>query len=308
MVLESPYSEKPLNKTNSSLSPQALARLSNLQLLARRVVEGFITGLHQSPYHGFSVEFAEHRPYMPGDSIRHIDWKVYARTDRYVIKRFEEETNLKGYLLLDRSASMAFTSTDFTKLQYGIHLCAALSYLMLEQRDAVGLALFDDQLRTLLPPRSVRSYLSQILKELDSTEPSGQTGVAEALHRVAERMKRRGLIVLVSDLIDEPQEIISGLKHFRYDGHEVIVFQILDPLEMSFAFPRDARFRDLETDERIVSQPWHLRQAYQKEMNRFLDELKAGCRENGVDYALFETSQPYDFALMEYLNKRKRLY
>jgi uncharacterized protein (DUF58 family) len=297
-----------LPEDKTLLSPQSLARLSNLQLLARRVVEGFITGLHQSPYHGFSVEFAEHRPYMPGDSIRHIDWRVYGRTDRYVIKRYEEETNLKGYILLDRSASMAFSSTGITKLLYGVQLSAALAHLMIEQRDAVGLALFDAELRKLVPPRSVRSYLTVLLKELNRTEPAGITGISEALHRVAERMKRRGLIILISDLLDDPEKIISGLKHFRYDGHEVIVLQVLDPLEMSFAFGRDARFRDLETDERIVSQPWHLRDAYQKEMLRFLDTLKSGCRENGVDYALFETRQPYDLALMEYLNKRKRLY
>jgi uncharacterized protein (DUF58 family) len=285
-----------------------LARIANLQLKARRVVEGFITGLHQSPYHGFSVEFAEHRPYLPGDPIRHIDWKVYARTDRYVLKRFQEETNLKGYILLDTSASMAFTSQDFTKLQYGQHLAAALGYLMLEQRDAVGLVLFDDGVRRLLPPRSVKSYLSVILGELDATRPSGKTGISQALHRVAERMKRRGLVILISDLLDEPDQILSGLKHFRYDGHEVLVLQILDPLEMSFAFPQDARFRDMETNDTMVTQPWHLRQAYQKEMNHFLDQIKSGCRENGADYALFSTGQPYDFALMEYLNKRKRLY
>ncbi|TKJ39692.1 DUF58 domain-containing protein [candidate division LCP-89 bacterium B3_LCP] len=290
------------------LKPQELARLSNLQLLARRVVEGFITGLHQSPYHGFSVEFAEHRPYLPGDSIRNIDWKVYARTDRFVIKRFEEETNLKGYILLDSSASMAFGSGSLSKLQYGIQLTAALSHLMIEQRDAVGLAIFDQKIKRLLPPRSVRSYLSQIFSELVNLEPSGKTGIAETLHRVAERMQRRGLVILISDLLDEPEEIISGLRHFRYDGHEVIVLQVIDPLERSFAFPRDARFRDLETDERIISQPWHLKDAYQKEMKGFLDELKSGCRENRVDYALFDTSQPFDFALMEYLNKRKRLY
>lgn len=285
-----------------------MARLANLQLLARTVVEGFITGLHQSPYHGFSVEFSEHRPYLPGDPIRHIDWKVYARTDRYVIKRFQEETNLKSYILLDTSASMAFASSGFNKLSYGTHLAAALAYLMIEQRDAVGLALFDDQVRKLLPPRSVRSYLSLILKELEQAAPSGRTGVAEALHRIAERMKRRGLIILISDLLDDPSGIISGLKHFRHDGHEVLVLQVLDPFELSFAFPQDARFRDLETDERIVSQPWHLRRAYQTEMRKFLDGIKAGCRENGVDYNLFETRQPYDLALMEYLTKRKRLY
>jgi uncharacterized protein (DUF58 family) len=297
-----------LNGTSTHLTPQALARLSNLQLLARQVVEGFIAGLHHSPYHGFSAEFSEHRAYLPGDPIRNIDWKVYARTDRYVIKRFQEETNLKCYILLDTSASMAFRSADITKLAYGIQLTAALSYLMIEQRDAVGLTLFDDQIRRLIPPRSVRSYLSQILRELEGTYSSGQTGVAEALHRMADRIKRRGLIILVSDLLDETDGIINGLKHFRHDGHEVIVIQVLDPFELSFAFPRDARFRDLETDEKIISQPWHLRAAYQKEMGLFLDGIKRGCRENGVDYALFETRQSYDFALMEYLNKRKKLY
>jgi uncharacterized protein (DUF58 family) len=297
-----------MKNSESTLSPQALARIANLQLVARRVVEGFITGLHQSPYHGFSVEFAEHRPYLPGDPIRHIDWKVYARTDRYVLKRFQEETNLKSYILLDTSASMGFTSSNFTKLQYGVHLAAALAFLMIEQRDAVGLALFDDQLRRLLPPKSVRSYLNLILTELGSTAPSGKTGVGQALHRVAERMKRRGLVILISDLLDEPDQIISGLKHFRWDGHEVIVLQVLDPLEMSFAFPRDARFHDLETDETIITQPWHLRQAYQKEMQNFLDNLKSGCRENGVEYALFDTRRAYDFALVEYLNKRKKLF
>ncbi len=293
---------------NDILSPQALARISNLALLARRVVEGFITGLHRSPYHGFSVEFAEHRPYMPGDPIRHLDWKVWARTDRTVIKRFQEETNLKGYILLDTSASMAFTSGNLTKLRYGVSLAAALAYLMIEQRDAVGLGLFDDHLRKLLPPRSVRSYLNIIFKELSTATPSGRTRVAETLHRIAERMKRKGLVILISDLLDEPEEIIAGLKHFRYDGHEVIVLQVLDPLERTFAFRRDARFRDLETDERMISQPWHLQQAYSRVMGNFLDQLKSGCRENSVDYALFDTGEPYDYALMEYLNKRKRLY
>jgi uncharacterized protein (DUF58 family) len=290
------------------LSPQALARLSNLQVLARRVVEGFLTGLHKSPYHGFSVEFAEHRPYMPGDPIRHLDWKVWARTDRYVIKRFQEETNLKSYILLDTSASMKFSSNQFNKLQYAVALSAALAYLMIEQRDAVGLVQFDNRIRRLIPPRSVRSYLSVILKELEQIQPSGTTRVEDTLHRVAERMKRRGLVILISDLLDEPENIISGLKHFRYDGHEVIVMQILDPLEMSFAFPRDARFRDLETDERMISQPWHLKRAYQEEMNNFLNAVKRGCRDNDVDYVLFNTHQPYDLALMEYLNKRKKLY
>lgn len=290
------------------LSPQSLARISNLQLLARHVVEGFITGLHKSPYHGFSVEFAEHRAYMPGDPIRHIDWKVWARTDRYVIKRFQEETNLKSYILLDCSASMSFTSQSLTKLQYGTALSAALAYLMIEQRDAAGLVLFDEKVRKVLPPRSVRSYLNLILKELQVLSPSGKTRISETLHIVAERMKRRGLVILISDLLDEPDEILSGIKHFRYDGHEVIVMQILDPLERSFAFNRDARFRDLETDEKMISQPWHLQSAYKKVMQEYLDTIKAGCRNQDADYNLFDTSQNYDLALMEYFKKREKLY
>ncbi|MBU0520486.1 DUF58 domain-containing protein [bacterium] len=290
------------------LSPQSLARISNLQLLARRVVEGFITGLHKSPYHGFSVEFAEHRAYMPGDPIKHIDWKVWARTDRYVIKRFQEETNLKSYILLDCSASMAFSSQSITKLQYGVALSAALAYLMIEQRDAAGLVLFDEKPQKVLPPRSVRSYLNLILKELQSLKPSGKTRIAETLHNVADRMKRRGLVILISDLLDEPDEILSGIKHFRYDGHEVIVMQILDPLERTFAFKRDARFRDMETDEKMISQPWHLQAAYKKVMQEYLDAIKAGCREQNADYTLFDTTQNYDLALMEYLKKREKLY
>ncbi|MFH1863156.1 MAG: DUF58 domain-containing protein [bacterium] len=290
------------------LNPKTLARLANLKLRARHVVEGFITGIHQSPYHGFSVEFAEHRPYMPGDPIRNLDWKVLARTDRYVIKRFQDETNLRSYILLDASASMGFSSQQLSKLEYGVHLAAALAYLMLEQRDATGLVIFDETMRKLLPPRSMRSYLNLLLQELEQVTPAGQTGISTALHIVAERMKRRGLIILISDLFDDPAEILAGIKHFRYYGHEVLVLQVLDPLELSFAFPHDARFRDLETEERIVSQPWHLRQAYQKEMAAFLDQIKRGCRENNVDYALFETRQAYDFALMAYLNKRKRLH
>lgn len=288
------------------LDPEVISKLSSMDLRARLVVEGFIAGLHKSPYHGFSVEFAEHRQYMPGDEIRNVDWKVYAKTDRYYVKRFEEETNLKTYLLVDASASMGYTSTTLTKLQYATHLAAALTYLMIKQRDAAGLLTFDERIRKYLPPRSVKSYVHQILLELDRTRSSSKTNIAAALHQMAERIKRRGLIVLFSDLLDDPSSVISGLKHFRHKNHEVIVFQILDPLELSFEFGQDAVFRDLETGEEINTQPWHIRADYQREVKKFIDHYKKICRENRIDHVTLSTKQSYDRALIEYLLKRKR--
>lgn len=289
------------------LDPEVVSKLSNMDLRARLVVEGFITGLHKSPYHGFSVEFAEHRQYMPGDEIKHVDWKVYGKTNRFYVKQFEEETNLKAYLLLDASASMGFTSVGVTKLQYACYLAGALSYLMIGQRDAVGLLVFDEKIRRYLPPRSVTTYLHQILRELDATQSSAETNVAGALHQMAERIKRRGLIIVLSDLFDDPQTVLSALKHFRHRKHEVIVFHIMDPLEITFDFQQDAVFRDMETGEEINTQPWHIRRDYQAKVTEFLTYYKKVCRENQIDYVPINTKEPYDRALFEYLLKRKRI-
>jgi uncharacterized protein (DUF58 family) len=289
------------------LDPEVVSKLSNMDLRARLVVEGFITGLHKSPYHGFSVEFAEHRQYMPGDEIKHVDWKVYGKTNRFYVKQFEEETNLKAYLLLDASASMGFTSVGVTKLQYACYLAGALSYLMIGQRDAVGLLVFDEKIRRYLPPRSVTTYLHQILRELDAAHSSAETNVASALHQMAERIKRRGLIIVLSDLFDDPQTVLSGLKHFRHRKHEVIVFHIMDPLEITFDFTQDAVFRDLETGEEINTQPWHIRHDYQTKVTEFLNYYKKVCRENQIDYVPINTKENYDRALFEYLLKRKRI-
>jgi len=289
------------------LQPEVVSRLSNLNLVARLVVEGFITGLHKSPYHGFSVEFAEHRQYMPGDDIRHVDWKVYAKTHRYYVKEFEEETNLKSFLLLDASASMGYTSHNITKLQYATYLAAALSYLMLKQRDSVGLLTFDDKIRRYLPPRSVTTYLTLILQELQKTKTSSKTNIAGTFHQLAERIARRGLIIVFSDLFDDPQRVISGLKHFRHKKHEVIVFHILDPYERHFNFRQDATFRDLETGEKLSTQPWHIRGEYRALMNSFIENYKRQCRENRIDYVLMDTSENFDRALLQYLVKRKRI-
>lgn len=289
------------------LRPETVSKLANMNLVARLVVEGFITGLHKSPYHGFSVEFAEHRQYMPGDDIRHIDWKVYGKTDRYYVKEFEEETNLKAYILLDASASMAFSSHIVTKLQYASYLAAALSFLMIRQRDSVGLLTFNDKIRRYLPPRSVMTYLSLILKELQTVQSGSKTDVAFTFHQLAERIKRRGLIIILSDLLDEPDKVLSGLKHFRHKKHEVIVFHVLDPFELNFNFSRNAVFQDMETGEKLPTQPWHIRGPYRKLVQKFITNYKKKCMENKIDYVLLDTTQEFDKALVQYLIKRKRI-
>ncbi len=290
------------------LQPEIVAKLTNMELVARLVVEGFITGLHKSPYHGFSVEFAEHRQYMPGDEVRHIDWKIYGKRDRFYIKQFEEETNLKAYILLDASKSMAYASSSRpSKLEYASYITAALSQLMIQQRDAVGLTIFDEKVRTFMPPHATKTYLKEILRQLDSLEPGNKTTTAVALHTIAERIKRRGLVIVLSDLFDKPHEVMTGLRHFRHKKNEVIVMQILDPLERSFAFGKDAVFRDLETREEMTTQPWHIQKAYQAEMKKFLEMYKRECRENNIDYVLLDTSTPFDVALIEYLHKRQKI-
>jgi len=290
------------------LDPEVVGKLKGMELKARMVVEGFIAGLHKSPYHGFSVEFAEHRQYMPGDNIRDIDWKVYAKSDRYYIKQYEEETNLKAYLLLDCSASMGYTSSEIIKHDYAATLASALSLMMLRQRDAVGLVTFDEKIRRYIPPRSKSGHLHILLQELANQSPSDKTDIAAALHEMAERIHRRGLIILFSDLLDDPAEIISGLKHFRYRNHEMILFHILDPRERDFAFPREAIFKDLETGEEMTTLPWQIKKHYSKLTQQFCDHIAAECRQSRIDYHLIDTSVPFDLALYAFLAKRERLY
>ncbi|MFH1941354.1 MAG: DUF58 domain-containing protein [bacterium] len=297
----------PTTDYRKYLQPEVVSRLSRLDLVARLVVEGFITGLHRSPYHGFSVEFSEYRPYMPGDPLRHIDWKVWGRTDRYYVKQFEEETNLRAYLLLDCSGSMAYTSGEVTKLNYAMYLSAALSYLMLLQRDAVGLVTFDKKIRSFFPPRSVFSYLHVLLKEMDGLKCGGETRLSDTFHDLAERIKRRGLIIVLSDLLDKPEDVLTALKHFRHRKHEVIVFHILDPMERNFDFKKDTIFIDMETGEKVQAQPWHIRSEYKEKMRGFLDHYKRECRQHRIDYVPSDTSQPFDTALFNYLVMRKKI-
>lgn len=289
------------------LDPQVLSSINNLDLKARLVVEGFITGLHKSPFHGFSVEFSQHRPYNPGDDLRYVDWKVLGRTDRFYIKQFEEETNLKAQILVDISGSMTYADKSISKLEYAKYLAAALSYLMLMQRDAVGLTLFDNRIRKMLPPRSASSYLKHILMELDSMESGEDTDIGEVLHMMADRFKRRGLIILISDLYDEIENVLSGLRHFRYNQHEVLVFHILDPKELNFDFEGDIEFEDIESGEKIRTHPWYIQQDYKELITNFNHQYQKRCREFLIDYQLLQTNQTLDVALMEYMIKRKKL-
>ncbi len=289
------------------LQPEFISRLTGLDIIARLVVEGFITGLHRSPYHGFSVEFSEYRPYIPGDSIRNIDWKVLGRTERFYVKQFEEETNLRAYLILDSSASMGYTSSKITKLQYAQYLGAALTYLLLCQRDAAGLVTFSEHIKSYLPPRSVFSYLNQILKEMDSLTPKGETRIADTFHILAEKIKKRGLIIILSDLFDDPDAILTALKHFRHKKHEIIVFQILDPMETQFSFGDDTVFIDMETQEKIQTYPKHIKEDYQEQINKFLEKFKKECFQHKIDYLPVNTNKSFDEILYHYLVKRKKI-
>jgi len=289
------------------LRPEVVSRLKNMELVARFIVEGFIAGLHRSPYHGFSVEFAEYRQYSTGESTRNVDWKIYAKTDRHYVKVFEDETNLRATLLLDRSASMDYGSGGLTKLRYGALLAAALSYLMIKQRDAVGLVVFDEKIQIALPHRSVRRHLLQLLGSLDRIEPGTRTSISGALHEMAERIRRRGLMILFSDLLDDPARVMNGLKHFRHRGHEVVVFHILDPSELSLGFRGEVQFVDKETGERLRTRPWFLGAEYRKDVGGWIEELEATCKQNAIDYNLITIDTPFDHALVSYLNKRRTL-
>ncbi len=289
------------------LTPEIISKLDNLSLKARLVVEGFIVGLHKSPYHGFSVEFSEHRAYGNGDEIRHIDWKLYGKTDRFYIKQFEEETNLRSYILLDQSKSMDYASDKISKLDYSKMLSASLAYLMIKQQDAVSLTLFDDQIRDHTPPKSKSTHLKILLSKMDKINCGNDTNIAPVLHKTADMIKQKGLIILISDLLDNPNEIISGLKHFRYKGHEVVVFHIIDYQEWNLDFNHNIRFQDIETEEEIITQPWHIKKDYKKSISSFCNNYKEKFRVNQIDYVKLLTNQPLDLALSEYLVKRKRI-
>lgn len=287
------------------LDPRTLASLNGLDLQARSLVEGFVAGLHKSPYQGFSVEFAEHREYVPGDDIRHVDWKVWSKTDKLYLKQYEEETNLLAYLLLDTSESMGYASEgNVTKLQYAKFIAAALGYLVLQQQDSVGLATFDDRVERYLRPSGQPSHLKELFHLMDGAPARAKSDLSVIFHDLAERFQKRGVVVVLSDLFDDPARILAGLRHFRHRRHEVIVFHLLDPAELDFPFRSTTLFRGLEGLGEILTDPAGLRRAYQAEIQAFCTELKRGCQTANIDYLQLRTDQSLDLALSSYLAHR----
>jgi len=291
------------------LEPDALARLGRMNIVAKYVVEGFITGLHRSPYKGFSVEFAEHREYLPGDDIKDIDWLVYGRTDRFYVKQYEEETNLRSHILLDASGSMNYKAdgAKLSKFEYGCYLAACLAYLLVRQQDPVGLVCFDEKIRTYIPPRCSTMHLNLILRHLEKLEPAKVTNISTTFHDIAEYIKKRGLMVIISDLFDEQRDVVRALHHFRHKKHEVIVFHIFDKWELEFPFKKLTDFIDMETNERIQVDPKYAREEYLKLINEFIESYKRDCSTSRIEYVQTDTTVPYDVMLLAFLARRARL-
>lgn len=288
------------------LDPAVIARLATMELRAKTIVEGFISGLHRSPFRGFSVEFAEYRQYLPGDDLSTIDWKVYARSDRYYVKKYEEDTNLDCHIMLDVSASMTYASGVVSKLAYGSYLAAALAYLMHRQRDAVGLVAFDQQIVERLPAGTRPGHLKSVLLSLSRLQPGTLSDVSKPMHQLAEALARRSMSVVISDLLDEPADVVSGLKHLRFRGTDVIVFHVLDPAEVTFPFEEPARFKDVETGAELVAAPLAVRKEYLRRLQGMLSTYERELRGAGIDYVRLDTSMPLDTALLAYLSTRAR--
>jgi uncharacterized protein (DUF58 family) len=297
----------PVSRDLRFLDPAIIARLGTMELKARTVVEGFLSGLHRSPYKGFSVEFAEYRQYLPGDDLSTLDWKVYARSDRHYVKKFEEETNLECHILLDQSASMSYRGgAPMTKLEYGSVLAASLAFLMQRQRDATGLIAFDEKIRFRLPASGRPGHLHALLLALERLQPGEKSNVGRPLHQLAEALLKRSLVVLISDLLDDPEPAIKGLRHLKFRGTDVVVFQVLDPNELTFPFRGAAKFRDLETAQEVVAEPAKARKEYLRELAGLTLQYDRELRGAGIDYVQLDTSQPLDFALLTYLSARSR--
>jgi uncharacterized protein (DUF58 family) len=289
------------------LDPGVIARLGTMELKARTVVEGFLSGLHRSPYKGFSVEFAEYRQYLPGDDLNTLDWRVYARTDRHYVRKFEEETNLECHLLLDQSASMAYRGgAPMSKLEYGSVLAASLAFLMNRQRDATGLIAFDERIRFRLPASARPGHLHALLLALERLEAGARSDVGRPLHQLAEALVKRSLVVLISDLLDDPEPVIRGLRHLKFRGTDVVVFQLLDPHELTFPFTGSAKFTDVETADVVIADSARARSEYLRELAGLTLRYDRELRGAGIDYVQLDTAQPLDFALLTYLSALAR--
>jgi len=295
-----------MDESSSYFDPDTVAKIQGLQLRAQHVVEGYVSGVHRSPFHGFSIEFAEHREYAPGDDLRYVDWKVYAKRDKYYLKQYEEETNLISYLVLDTSESMGYRGPDspMSKLDYGKTIAASLAYLILQQQDSVGLVTFDSEVRSFVRAAAKASHLRQILHVLESSPGERKTGAGPIFHELAERMRRRGVVLVISDFLDDVPSLLAGLKHFRYRRHEVILFHLVDRAEMDFPFRKITKFQGLEGLPDVLTEPRALRNSYLEEMGHFLKELKTGCRAQRADYRLVRTDQPIDVVLSSFLAPR----
>jgi uncharacterized protein (DUF58 family) len=289
------------------LDPAVIARLGTMELKARTVVEGFLSGLHRSPYKGFSVEFAEYRQYMPGDDLSTLDWKVYARSDRHYVRKYEEETNLECHILLDLSASMAYRgAAPMSKLEYGSVLAASLAFLMNRQRDATGLIAFEDRIVSRLPARARSGHLHTLLLTLERLEPGQRSDVGRPLHQLAEALTKRSMVVLISDMLDDPEPVVKGLRHLRFRGSDVVVFQVLDPNELTFPFREPSRFKDVETGDEVTAEPASIRAQYLRKLAGLTLRYDRELRSAGIDYVQLDSSQPLDFALLSYLSARAR--
>ena len=283
------------------LDPEILQQIGQLDLIAREVVEGLRVGMHKSPLRGFSTEFVHHRPYVPGDNLRHVDWRVYGRTQRYYVKLFEAETNFDANLLLDASSSMRYSSGAVTKLEYAKYMAASLAYLIVGQHDSAGLAVFDSELRRYIQPKGSMSVINDIATELEQTEDVPRTNVGRLLNEFANRLQRKGFVMLFSDLFDHVDEFVGGLDHLRFGGHNVTVFHIMDPYELSFPFRGMYRFDGLEGEDYIRTEPERVRAAYLEEVRKYLTQIREACERSHVDYMLVDTSRPVDAVLSSYL-------
>ena len=288
------------------LDPEMLAKLQGLQLRAKLIVEGYVSGVHRSPFHGFSIEFAEHREYSPGDDLRYLDWKVFGRTDKFYLKQFEEETNLMCYLLLDTSESMTYKSgaAAMSKLEYAQCAAAALAYLILHQQDSVGLAAFDEELRSFVRPSGSPSHLKELLHMMEQTPGGNKTATGPIFHDLAERFKKRGIVIVLSDLFDNVETMMRGLKHFRHRRHEVVLMHVLDPAELDFPFEQITLFRGLEQMPQALVEPRAIRKAYLAEFGSYLRRLKTACRRHRIDYVPLRTDQSLEVVLASYLASR----
>ncbi len=286
--------------------PQTLAKLHGLQLRARSIVEGYVAGLHRSPFHGYSIEFAEHREYAPGDDLRYVDWKVFGRTDKYYVKQYEDETNLICYLVLDISESMQYRgpASSMSKFEYAQCLAAALAWLVLQQRDAVSLVTFDDQIRANVPASNSPAHWKHLVDVLESARPAAKTRAGAVLHELAEKFSKRGVVILLSDLLDDVVSLTAGWRHLRHQRHDVAVLHLLDAAELEFPFQRPMLFRGLEQGPRVVTDPAPLRQAYQAELQAFLQAVKVSCQEREIEYRMLRTDQPFDRALSSFISSR----